>query len=202
VFVVNFADKAQVDVPFTSDAKVLEAGLKRVDSIGGTALRDAVLLGEEYLEAHAARDQKVLLLITDGIDNASAAPPDRIERQAERSAIVVYAVGLLDAADPSKAARARQALDELTQPTGGLASYPGSVEQTRAAVLETARQIRNQYTLGYAPLVQALDGSYRKLRVVARGAPRLVVRTRAGYRAVPKSVDERSDSKHERKVMP
>jgi Ca-activated chloride channel homolog len=183
VFVVNFADKAQVDVPFTSDVKVLEGGLARVDSIGGTALRDAVLLGEEYLEAHATRDQKVLLLITDGNDNASAAPPDRLERRAERSEIVVYAVGLLDAEDASKARGARRALDELTQPTGGLACYPASLEQTREAVLEIARQIRLQYTLGYTPRVQALDGSYRKLRVVAKGAERLLVRTRAGYRA-------------------
>jgi Ca-activated chloride channel family protein len=183
MFVASFADKAQVDVPLTSDQAVLEAGLKRLDSIGGTALRDAVILGEEYLEAHAARDQKILLLITDGLDNASAAPPERIRQRAERSEIVVYAVGLLDVDDASRADRARDALDELTEPTGGLAYYPAGVEHTKETVLEIARQIRHQYTIGYAPLAQALDGSYRKLKVVAKGPGRLSVRTRAGYRA-------------------
>src|SRR5437763_1251192 len=42
MFVLNFADKSRVDVPFTSDVRVLEAGIARVDSIGGTAMRDAI----------------------------------------------------------------------------------------------------------------------------------------------------------------
>ena len=201
MFVASFADKAQVDVPFTSDEAVLEAGLERMDSIGGTALRDAVILGEEYLEAHATREQKFLLLITDGVDNASAAPPERIRRRAERSEIVVYAVGLVDADDASRADRARDALDELTEPTGGLAYYPASVERTNEAVIEIARQIRHQYTIGYAPLAQTLDGSYRKLKVVAKGPGRLSVRTRAGYRATPRK-DRRAGSDTERKALP
>lgn len=202
MFVVSFADRAQVDVPFTSDESVLEAGLRRLDSIGGTALRDAVVLGEEYLEVHARRDQKVLLVITDGIDNASAAPPKRIRHGAERSEIVVYAVGILDTEDTSRTARARDALGDLTEPTGGMAYYPASVERTNEAVLEIARQIRNQYTIGYAPLAQALDGSYRALKVRARGAGRLTVRTRAGYRATPGKNDRRSVSNIERKAKP
>ena len=201
VFVASFADKARVDVEFTSDEAVLETGLKHVDSIGGTALRDAVVAGAEYLESHARRDQKFLLLITDGIDNASAAPAERIRQQAERSEIVVYAVGLLDADDASRADKARDALDTLTEPTGGLAYYPASVEKTDEAVLEIARQIRHQYTIGYAPLAQALDGSYRKLKVAAKGPGRLVVRTRAGYRATPLK-DRRAESETERKDMP
>ena len=202
MFVASFADKAQVDVPFTSDEAVLEAGFKRLDSIGGTALRDAVVLGEEYLDAHARRGLKVLLVITDGIDNASAAPPERIRQGAERSEILVYAVGILDPEDASRAARAREALRDLTEPTGGTAHYPASVAHTNQAVLEIARQIRTQYTIGYAPLQQALDGSYRTLKVRARGAERLTVRTRAGYRATPRKDDRRSDSDTERKAKP
>lgn len=98
-------------------------------------------------------------------------------------------------------ARARDALDELTEPTGGLAYYPASVEHTNEVVLEIARQIRHPYTIGYAPLAQALDGSYRKLKVVVKGAERLVVRTRAGYRAT-RLKDRRADSDTERKAMP
>ncbi len=70
MFVLNFADKAQIDVPLTGDLHVLEATVARVDSIGGTALRDAVAMAEAYLRDHATRDRKVLLVITDGNDNS------------------------------------------------------------------------------------------------------------------------------------
>jgi VWFA-related protein len=184
VFLLNFADKARVDVPFTSDPGVLEAGLRGLDAIGGTALRDAVVRGEDYLDAHAARKKKVLLVLTDGNDNASHATAEEIHGRAQHSEIVVYAAGILDA-DPPKAARGREALDRLTQPTGGLAYYPASVTEAVVVARDIAHQIRNQYTIGYAPLEQALDGSYRKLKVVAKGRGRLTVRTRAGYRATP-----------------
>jgi len=76
IFVLNFNDKARIDVPFTSDVGVLEAGIGRVDSIGGTAMRDALDLAQAYLSEHGTRDRKVLLVITDGIDNASVVTRD------------------------------------------------------------------------------------------------------------------------------
>ena len=60
-------------MPLTSSLETLTVGIARVDSIGGTALRDAVAMGESYLGEHAARDRRALLVITDGRDNASVA---------------------------------------------------------------------------------------------------------------------------------
>jgi Ca-activated chloride channel family protein len=181
MFVVNFADKVRIDVPFTSDRAVLEAGIAHVDAIGGTAMRDAIEAGEEYLDQRATRDRKALLVITDGNDNASTATLDRIRDTAERHDIVVYAIGLFR--DPSRAATAHRELDDLVDRTGGVAYYPSTIEAVDDVALDIARQIRQQYTMAYAPLNQALDGSYRSIRVVAAGADRLTVRTRAGYRA-------------------
>jgi Ca-activated chloride channel family protein len=185
LFVVNFADKARLDVPFTSDIRVLEAGIARVDSIGGTAMRDAVDMAEGYLHERATRDRRVLIVVTDGNDNASITTLDRIRTQAERLDVVVYAIGLLNDGDSSKARQARHDLDELAAATGGVAYYPDSVERIGEVALDLARQIRSQYTMAYAPTNQALDGTYRKIHVVAKGAARMVVRTRAGYRATP-----------------
>jgi len=181
VFVLNFADKVHVDVPFTSDRAVLEAGIARVDSIGGTAMRDAVEAGEAYLDQHAIHERKALLVITDGNDNASTAPLDRIRDTAERHDIVIYAIGLFD--DPARAATAHRELDHLADRTGGIAYYPASVEAVDEVALDIARQIRQQYTLAYTPANQALDGSYRAIRLTVAGAERFSVRTRAGYRA-------------------
>jgi Ca-activated chloride channel family protein len=184
-FVVNFADRARVDVPLTRDMRVLEAGIARVDSIGGTAMRDAVLLAEGYLRQHASHDRQVLLVITDGNDNASIASMEHLRRTVERSQIAVFGVGLFRDDDASAAARGRHELDHLTELTGGMAHYPSAVEQIHSVVLEIARQIRNQYTIAYAPLNQALDGSYRTVRLKVAGPERLSVQTRRGYWATP-----------------
>jgi Ca-activated chloride channel family protein len=185
IFVVNFADKPRLDVPFTSDAARLQAGIARVDSIGGTALRDAVDLAERYEVDHAMRDRKALLVVTDGNDNASLVSMDALHQQADQHEIVIYAIGLLHDQDSSTAKRARHELDELTGRTGGIAYYPANVDEIDGVVLDLARQIRNQYTIAYAPLNQALDGSYRTIRLVVAGPEHATVRTRAGYRATP-----------------
>src|ERR1019366_5722354 len=99
IFVLNFNDKAHIDVPFTSDVSVLETGIGRVDSIGGTAMRDAIDMAQTYLSAHGTRDRKVLLVITDGIDNTSVATRDRIEKQAEQHDTVIFAIGLFGTRD-------------------------------------------------------------------------------------------------------
>jgi Ca-activated chloride channel family protein len=184
VFLLNFADKPAIDVPFTGDTRALEEGIGRVACIGGTALRDAVVAGEAYLSEHALRERKVLVVVSDGCDNSSEASREEIRELARRSQIVVHAIGLLHEDDPGKADRGREELDALCAETGGLAYYPRATEDTGAIALDLAHQIRSQYTIGYSPANQSLDGSYRKIRVAARGAGRLSVRTRAGYRAV------------------
>jgi VWFA-related protein len=182
VFVLNFADKAHIDVPLTTDIAEIERGIARVDSIGGTALRDALDLGTRYLAENGTRQRKALLVISDGKDNASTTSVDQIRREAEKLDIVVYAVGLAAEEDGSISRYGRHELDDLAELTGGVAYYPRSFEELDAIALGIARQIRSQYTIGYRPADRSLDGSYRKLRVVARGPERLTVRTRAGFR--------------------
>ena len=181
IFVLNFNDKARIDVPFTSDVRVLEDGVARVDSIGGTAMRDAIDMAQAYLSEKGTRDRKVLLVITDGIDNASMSTRDRIEKQAEQRDTVIFGVGLFG--DDSRVKQGRRELDDLADRTGGVAYYPAGIDQIDGVALEIARQIRSQYTIAYAPLNQSLDGTYRTIRVTVSAPERLSVRTRAGYRA-------------------
>ncbi|HZT76076.1 MAG TPA: VWA domain-containing protein [Vicinamibacterales bacterium] len=181
VCVINFADRPHLDVPLTSSPAALTAGIRRVDSIGGTALRDAVAMGESYLHDHAARERHVLLVITDGRDNASETSDKTIAATARQQDIAVYAIGLFALGDSSQAKDGRRELDALTEPTGGVAEYPTGLTDIDDAVVDLARQIRRQYTIAYAPTNQALDGTYRRIRVDARGREPLVVRTRAGY---------------------
>ena len=187
VLVVNFADKARVDVTMTHDIRAVEAGIARADSIGGTALRDAIQLAEAYMQAHATRDRRVLLVITDGKDNASERTAKQIEGAAAHSETVVFGIGLFGD-DGRSSKQGRQELDRLSIATGGAAYYPAGIDQIESVALDLARQIRQQYTIGYTPTNQVLDGTYRTIRVEADtdgGSARLSVRTRAGYRADP-----------------
>jgi Ca-activated chloride channel family protein len=162
--------------------RTLEAGIARVDSIGGTALWDAVDMAESYLH-HGTRQRKVLLIVTDGRDNASLAALDKVIRQAQKDEIAIYVVGLTG--DTPSAKKAQEDLNRLSERCGGVAYYPADISQVEPTVLDVARQIRSQYTIAYSPTNQKLDGSYRKVRVIAGGHEHLVVRTRPGYWATP-----------------
>lgn len=183
-FLMNFADRFEVDVPLTSAVHALETAVHRSDSIGGTALRDAVAEAERYLTENATNQRRALVVITDGNDNASTTSEEQLEAHTEQTGIAIYTIGLLNRDDMAKAKRGRETLEPLAESSGGVARYPSGAEQAEAVAADLARQLRHVYTIGYVPLAQALDGSYRKLRVEAKGRERLWVRTRPGYRAL------------------
>jgi len=185
VFVLNFADETRIDVPFTNDVHVLEAGIGRVDSIGGTAMRDAIVAAERYLREHAARDRRALLVITDANDNASTLSSAQLRKVVEHSGCVIYAVRLVRGSSSGEERGGDGELERLTELSGGAVHYVVSVSDVESAVLEIAHQIRNEYTIAYTPANQALDGSYRAVRVKVTGPGGLSARTRSGYWATP-----------------
>src|SRR4051812_38670135 len=185
VFIVNFNDDAFLDVPFTNDIKKMEQGLARIDSRGGTAMRDAIGMSLDYIKKEGKRDKKVLLVVTDGNDNASGNSLEKIVARSNQSDVLVYAIGLFTEEEKREASKARRALNELTTATGGLAYYPKDVADVQSLAVEIAHDIRNQYTIAYTPTIQELDGSYRQIRVTVDAPGKPVVRTRTGYYATP-----------------
>ncbi len=185
VFIVNFNDDAYLDVDFTNDIKKLEEGLSRIDSRGGTAMRDAIYLSLEHLKQKGKRDKKVILVVTDGNDNTSEMTLEKLVARAQQSEVLIYAIGLLSEEERREARRAKRGLDAITQATGGQAYYPKQLDEVQKIALQVAHDIRNQYIIAYSPSNQALDGSYRQIRVSVSGPNRPVVRTRTGYYATP-----------------
>jgi VWFA-related protein len=183
VFIVNFNDDAYLDVPFTNDMKKMEQGLARIDSRGGTAMRDAVVMSLDYMREKAKKDKKVLLIITDGNDNASNTTLEKCVQRANQTDTLVYAIGLFTEEEKHEATKARRALNELSIATGGLSFYPKEVSEVQALASDVAHDIRNQYTIAYTPAIQALDGSYRQIKVIVDAPGKPVVRTRSGYYA-------------------
>ena len=185
VAVVNFNDKAYRDVPFTSDIKVMQQGLTRLDSQGGTAMRDAISETIDYMTIEARHDKKVLFIITDGNDNASLTTLENLTQKAQHSGVLLYFIGLLNEQDRGEARKAKRAIEGLAKVSGGSALYPEDVGQVEGSALSIAHEIRNQYVIAYTPTNQALDGSFRSVRVDVRGPSRPSVRTRTGYFATP-----------------
>ena len=187
VFIVNFNDDAYLDVDFTNDINKLEAGVARVDSRGGTALRDAISMSIDYLKKKGKKDKKVLLVVTDGNDTASS-ERDTLENlvgKARQSEVLIYAVGLLNEEDRHEAKKAKRVLNALTVASGGLAYYPKELMDVDRIALQVAHEIRNQYMLAYEPTIEALDGSFRQIKVTVNGPGHPAVRTRTGYYATP-----------------
>lgn len=187
-FVVNFSDRAFLDQGFTSDLVALHRGLSRYDSKGTTALYDAVAASAEELSKHGKHRKQVLLIITDGSDNASRLDLDQaIHRVQNLGGPVVYSIGLLFDVDKPESERARDALERLSQQTGGIAYFPRSLQDIDPIAAEVARDIRNQYTVDYRSTKPANQGGYRTVHVEASASNhgKLTVRTRQGYFANP-----------------
>ena len=185
-FVVNFSDEAFIDCDFTSSINKLRDGLSHIDSRGGTALYDAVAASADKLVADAKRPKQVLILITDGEDNASSSDLEQtIARVQQLSGPVIYSIGLLFGDEMSRAEvrHARRALEMLSQETGGMAFFPKSIDQIDQIAAEVARDIRSQYTLGYHSTKPTTVPGFRRVEVTAesKGSGKLTVRTRTGY---------------------
>ena len=198
-FIVNFSDEAFLDQDFTSDINKLRQGLGHIESRGGTALYDAVVASADQLSQGARRPKQVLLIVTDGEDNASTLNLEQtIRRVQDLQGPVVYAIGLLFGEDAhgGEAHRARRALQLLSDETGGMAFFPRSLADVDTIAAEVARDIRNQYTIGYHSTKPMSQGGYRTVHVDAKAQHhgRLFVRTKAGYYPKPQRQSPRKTS--------
>ncbi|MBV9340474.1 MAG: VWA domain-containing protein [Acidobacteria bacterium] len=180
VFVVNFNDEYYLDQDFTSEIKKLQSALERVEARGGTALYDAIVASADYL-MKASLQRKVLFVVTDGEDDASQETLEQaVQRLQQENGPTVYAIGLLG---EEKSRRAKRALEILSERSGGMAFFPPTLDQVDEISRTIAHDIRNQYTMSYAPSTPKSVGGYRTIHVEAhaRQYKKLIVRTRSGY---------------------
>jgi Ca-activated chloride channel family protein len=192
-FLVDFSSEAYIDQDFTSDVGQLQKGLAYIKPSGGTALYDAIIASSDYMTKNAKRSKQVILIITDGEDNASSASLESaIRRVQDMNGPAIYAIGLLFGEDVGRAEakHAKQVLEELCEQTGGLAYFPKNLTTVDQIAHEVAADIRTQYTITYRPTNSVEKGGYREIHVEAKakGYRGLQVRTRTGY--YPKVADK------------
>jgi VWFA-related protein len=185
-FVVDFSWEAFIDADFTNNIDKLREGLNYVKSSGGTAVYDALVASADYLAKNAKHPKQVLLVVTDGEDNASSATLEQaIRRIQDLDGPVIYSVGLLFGEDTDKreSRHAKRVLETLSEQTGGVAYFPRSLKDVNSIAAQVAQDIRTQYTIAYHSTKSPTLGGYRQIRVEAKakGLGKLSVRTRTGY---------------------
>jgi Ca-activated chloride channel homolog len=183
MFVVNFNERVNLGLPpglpFTDQATELEAAIERAPTTGETALYDAIDVGLEQLKSGDS-EKKVLIIISDGGDNASVIDLHQILKKAAQSDVMLYTIGIFDENDPDQNPAV---LRRLAHETGGEAFFPSRFNEVEGICENIAREIRHQYTLGYVS-TNTQPGGRRVVRVVARASGKeLTVRTRSGYLA-------------------
>jgi Ca-activated chloride channel homolog len=180
MFVVNFNERVTAGLRFTNQSDELAAAIGSAPVTGKTALYDAVALAQERVRG-GAREKKVLVVISDGGDNASAHTLVQVLKAAAQSDTAIYTVGIFSGEDED---RNPDVLRQLARATGGDAYFPEALTDVVAVCEGIAHDIRNQYTLGYVSANPAENGGTRAIRVVAKAAKRkLTVRARSGYMA-------------------
>ena len=185
VFIVDFNDVAYLDAPFTNNLKKLEQVLDKIDTRGGTAMRDAISMSIDYAKTEGKKTKKVLLVITDGNDNTSNETLEQLVRKARQSEVLIYCIGLLNDEEPREGRAAKNALKKLAEASGGLDYYPKTLGEVESITPQIAHEIRNQYILAYTPLNAALDGTFRAIKVTVKAPGNPTVRVRNGYFATP-----------------
>jgi VWFA-related protein len=126
------------------------------------------------------RERQIIVVVSDGGDNASAATFAETLRKAQASNVVIYAVALVD---PLVRDQNPKLLRRFADATGGRFFDPSGVARVDAALRDISLDIRGGYTLAYVPSNPLRDDTLRRIRVdvVSPGGRRLVAGTRAGY---------------------
>ncbi len=181
VFVVNFGEDAFLDQDYTQDIGKLRTALQRVETRGSTALYDAIIAGTDHLNQTSPLQKKVLLVVTDGQDNASQATfQQALHKLQSKNGPVLYTIALEqnDRRDDAN----RQSLRTLSEQTGGTAFFPSSLDEVESIAGEIARDIRSQYVIGYRSSNPHTPGTYHSIQLQAvEGSTALRAATRAGY---------------------
>ena len=185
VFTIVFNERVRHGLPeavkFTTSRPQIEAAVSRFPPGGRTALHDAVVAGLEHLE-EASHQKRVLVVLSDGEDNASQHSDDEMFERAARSDALIYTISTADLFSDSGKPRV---LKKLAEVSGGVSYTPDSEREVVEAFAEIADNIRRGYSIGYVPTNQVRDGRLRRVKVSVRapGQRGLKVVARDGYLA-------------------
>jgi Ca-activated chloride channel family protein len=168
-FIVAFNETPQMSRELESDRHHLGTALLGLRAGGSTALWDAAAYALDHVR-HGRHQKKVLVILTDGEDNRSACAFRDLIEFAERQEVLIYTVGMVESPRCLNRFTARSPwhgdLETLSSVTGARAHFPRNLAECRNTMKDIAREVAQQYTIGYYPRDLARDGQWRSLKVV------------------------------------
>lgn len=189
MFIVTFNEKPDMTSRFTDDRHALENSTLGLRAEGSTALYDAVSFALDEMKQGRFR-KKVLVVVTDGDDNASRLSFRQLIGRVEEEEVIIYTVGMFESPGWSMpgvgGTGSRLELEKLAEVTGGAAHFPTDVEGCRRVMKEIGLEVSQQYSLGYYPSSKDYDGKWRKISIqvgTAKNQNEYIGRTRTGYYA-------------------
>ena len=188
-FLVEFNDKSNLSVGFTSKTQELKDALQKVQTTGLTALLDAVKFSLNEMKS-ARNPRKAIVIVSDGGDNSSKYTAQQIEDLVREADVEIYTMGVFDplfslGLSPEEVSGPRL-LSEIATQTGGRAFAASVSSDLPSVAARIAIELRNQYVLGYYPKDQVKDGKYHNVEVKIgqpAGVPPIKLHWRQGYYA-------------------
>jgi VWFA-related protein len=210
-FLISFGEEAELLQDYTQSPRLLAEGLNRLrvnSAVGGlhpgpvptasqprgTVMYDAVYLAaKDKLATEVGR--KVIVLITDGVDQGSRLTLNQAVEAAQKSDAVIYSIYYYDAGAYgggmlSFGGGGEGYLKKMSDETGGHVFKVDRKHSLHEVFKELQDEMRSQYAIGYTPTNEKKDGSFRKveLRPTDRN---LKVQARKGYYAIRPEARER-----------
>jgi Ca-activated chloride channel family protein len=173
---------------FTSDHKRFLERLMVQEGYGQTALNDAVAAIPKLVD-ESTTGRKAIVLITDGVDNASKLTIEQSVVTARKVEVPIFTVGFSTLPWENRK-RVKDlgfnmaVLQLFADETGGALFVVQDPDELKEAVSRISTELRHQYLIGYSPGLQRWDGGFRSVQLQALGG-RYLVRTRKGYYANP-----------------
>lgn len=188
-FLVQFNDRPELMIPFTSETEEIQNRLTFTQSKGRTALLDGVYMAMNLMKK-ARNPRKAILIISDGGDNSSRYTESEVKNAVKESDVQIYAIGIFEPLSargrtPEEAA-GPSLLAEITELTGGRHYAVDNLAELPDVAAKIGIELRNEYVLGYAPKNTVRDGKYRRVQVKlvkTTGLPQLKAMFRTGYYA-------------------
>jgi Ca-activated chloride channel homolog len=173
---------------FTSDRQVFLERLAVQTGYGQTALHDAIAVAPGLVQA-GTDGRKAIILITDGVDNASRMTLDQAVEAARRASVPIYAVGFSSLPRDLLTKKEElgtnfSVLSRFSDETGASLFAVHDPDELKEAVVRIDEEMRHQYLISYVPSRAVWNGAYRRIQLVTRKG-RYQVRTRTGYYATP-----------------
>ena len=193
VTVVDIKDGAKIIAPLSEDVEQAKQAILTTSAKGGTALYNGIYLSLKDIirqrRANGEVRRQAIVVLSDGEDTTSLMSFEDVLQLAKESGIAIYTIQLKPKYETPTAivksqkyfSQADFAMKALAKETGARSFFPATIDDLSAVYDLIAKELANQYSLGYTSKNPKRDGAYRRVIVRIDEHPGVQTRTRSGY---------------------